>query len=524
MNTLRNKDYRNKLCIKCCSYKNNNATFIDCKEENMYTYYNSIIYLLEKYDMDLTIKNEDGLTLIELVLHSDFNNHIKYKIIELLIKHKININDKKSNGNTIIYDIIILNDHHLMKLFIKNGGIININNNEMITPLQYAIRLNKICMVQILLENNAIINDTYTLKNDFYTCMLYNREYLLHTLFEYYHKKDESKNKMALYHLCILSTENIIISPKIFDILENNHITLNDIDCDTYNVLQYAINKNKIYMIDFLLNHHIDIEYKNNMGETALHIAAMNLNKKMIEILLEKGANINAKNKDGNTVMHNILQNNLNISSLYSQNTIEDIIKLLLENENFNINTGNNEGNSILHIAIMNKKYEYIELILKYGKNINMNVVNNEGLSFLHMSVKYSHFDLFKKILESNVDKSLITVKNKTVLHYIVRNSNIKLLELFLSNKINRCFLNKKDVNGYTPFFILVKHNNIKFIEYILNNYSMDINMNIPNNNGVIPLQYAKSNNYHGITEILEKYSNNEHKTEKNNKVNFYTL
>lgn len=502
MNSVNCTKDKNLLFIKCCDYKN-----IDNNEEKMYVFYNSILYLLKKYKIDLTIKNENGLNLFQIILHSDFYDHIKYKIIESFIEYGININDKDSNGNTIIYTVISLNEIYLLKLLIKKGVNMNVYNNEMITPFHYAILLNKISIVQILLENNAIENESNTInKKYFFMCILHNRDIILNILFEYYKKKGvsiENKKKMTLYHLCIVNNNEIIISHIIFDILKNNDITINDCDSNNYSVLQYAISHNKMNMIHFLLRNNVDIEYKNRNGNTALHIAENNLQYDIIKVLLENGANINAKNNSGNTVLHNIIKN--------SDSTIEDIsiivtdiIKLFLNNDCLDINVKNNEGNSILHCAIERKKYKYINIILQYGKNIDFNIINREGLSFLHMCVKHNNIDLLNIFLGMNIDKGLLTNNKKTVLHYIIRNKSIKMLKLFLSDKNNNKYMSYKDINGFTPFFIAVKHNNIILAKYIMENY--DIDLKIKNNKGFTPLEYALSNNYSEMTELLLNY------------------
>jgi ankyrin repeat protein len=504
MNSVNSINNKNILFIQCCNYKNADKNSIDNNEEKMYVFYNSILYLLKKYKIDLTIKNENGFNLFQIILYSDFYDHIKYKIIELLFEYGMNINDKDSNGNTIIYTIISLNEIYLLKLLIKMGCDINVCNNEMITPLHYAIILNKIPMIQILLNNNAIINGSNNPnKNYFFKCILHNKYIILNMLFEHYKKKGvsiENKKKMTLYHLCIVHSNEITISPILFDILKNNDISIDDCDSNHYSVLQYAISHNKMNMIHFLLKNNVNIEYKNKNGNSALHIAANNLQYSIIKLLLESGANINATNYSGNSILHSIMKN--------GDNNIEDIsivitkiMNLLLHNSSLDINIKNNEGNSILHCAIEENKYEYINMILEYAKNIDLNIRNKEGLSLLHMCVKHNNIDLLNIFLGMNIDKSLVTNKKKTLFHYIVRNRSIKMLELLLSDKDNKKYMNHKDINGFTPFFITVKHNNIRYAKYIMENCKVDIELK--NNKGISPLEYALSNNFSEIVEFL---------------------
>ena len=50
-----------------------------------------------------------------------------------------------------------------------------------------------------------------------------------------------------------------------------------------------------------LINKGSDVNAKNNLGYTPLHIAALNGSSEIIKLLLENGADKNAKDNDGNT-------------------------------------------------------------------------------------------------------------------------------------------------------------------------------------------------------------------------------
>jgi len=65
-----------------------------------------------------------------------------------------------------------------------------------------------------------------------------------------------------------------------------------------------AVESDNIESVNVALGHRINNKYKNNQGETALHIAAKNGNSEITNLLLEKGFDINAKNHAGETALH----------------------------------------------------------------------------------------------------------------------------------------------------------------------------------------------------------------------------
>jgi ankyrin repeat protein len=62
-----------------------------------------------------------------------------------------------------------------------------------------------------------------------------------------------------------------------------------------------ATNSEDIATVQALLNNGIDIEQKDEHGDTALGYAAESGQKNIVELLLKKGAAVNSKNHCGNT-------------------------------------------------------------------------------------------------------------------------------------------------------------------------------------------------------------------------------
>ena len=93
---------------------------------------------------------------------------------------------------------------------------------------------------------------------------------------------------------------------------------------------------------------HIDVDAKNQWGQTPLHVAAYNGNLAMIYILLSFNADVNAKDKSGWTPLHKALRC---WKGIYCDQDKElDRIRLLLRNK-ANVNEKDNFGCTPLHHA-----------------------------------------------------------------------------------------------------------------------------------------------------------------------------
>lgn len=106
-----------------------------------------------------------------------------------------------------------------------------------------------------------------------------------------------------------------------------------------------------------------DVNAKNSVGETAVHIAADGGNKEFLRELLDAGGNPNEKSNDGKTPLHKA-----------AANVDVEIIQILIDRK-ADINSFDNEGWTPLDYAknpkeaIFNrgKPEDCIELLLKYG-------------------------------------------------------------------------------------------------------------------------------------------------------------
>lgn len=103
-----------------------------------------------------------------------------------------------------------------------------------------------------------------------------------------------------------------------------------------------------------LLDQGVDINAKDDFGQTPLHLAVNHENVKIIELLINQGADVNGVDANGNTPI-------FMVSSLDKK-----IIKLLLE-YGTDPNIKNNDGRTILDMAYEENSTDIVELLHLYG-------------------------------------------------------------------------------------------------------------------------------------------------------------
>jgi ankyrin repeat protein len=148
---------------------------------------------------------------------------------------------------------------------------------------------------------------------------------------------------------------------------------INIVDNYENTFLHYAlINKNIKDIVNLVINSGINLNSKNNLGDTPLHIACYNLLDSL-------------RNKDKNIYYH------FEIIILLLNNGAKRFIlneKLFLPFDFLkNINTlVDSDGNTLLHIVIKDCKINIATFMIEYLQ-FNLNIQNNKGETPIHFSV-----------------------------------------------------------------------------------------------------------------------------------------
>ena len=244
-------------------------------------------------------------------------------------------------------------------------------------------------------------------------------------------------------------------------ILNNNSYIINLIDKKGETLLSYAINNNNYKLCDLLLNNpKLNLYYKDNNGNSYLHLAVKNQNEKTIKKLIEKDINLNYKNNFGNTP--------LQIAYEYGNKTIIQILNNygmnnLIRNNEHKLGTkvktrkisNNNKKINILAKTLKSNKSEF--KLLKNSikspkrKNANDNINNNNQKDKSMMISQYCkyyksnpHFLIHNKTSNekkrSNIPNTLLTSRRKF-------KNNIKCFKNSLTKDEEREEISKTDNN-----------------------------------------------------------------------------
>jgi ankyrin repeat protein len=289
------------------------------------------------------------------------------------------------------------------------------------------------------------------------------------------------------------------------------NINLNKKDGNNYNLILYAIKYNRLDIVKLLLEKKCNIDVVDFYNRSLLYEAIISDYYDIIEAIINYAVEniglsiIDIKDNAGQIPLHYAIKNN----------KIE-IIKLLLKNKS-NVNIHNNDGYNSLHLAIRKKNLEVCKMIIDNGIYINTKTIIT-GDTALHLSLNLQTNEITKLLLENKANPKIQDDGNEyTPLHYAVAWNNYDMINLLLDYGADP---NIQDNMGNTPLMWCVKQDEKESCKKLIQNKKIEINCNITDIYGDLPLHiifenYDSSKSYYLETlientnvNIIDKYNN----------------
>jgi serine/threonine-protein phosphatase 6 regulatory ankyrin repeat subunit B len=180
----------------------------------------------------------------------------------------------------------------------------------------------------------------------------------------------------------------------------------------------------------------IDIDAKDQFGQTALIIAAIKGNDEAARALINKGANVNAANNNGRTP--------LMIATAIGH---LQIVQALLSAPGIDIDAKDQFGQTALIIAATKGNDEAARALINKGANVN--AANNNGWTPLMSAAQHGHLTTIQILLSAKgIDIDTKNSDGATALILAAANGKDDIVKELINNGAD---VNITDNNGRTP-------------------------------------------------------------------------
>jgi len=260
-------DYNQNLCI--ASY---------------FGYENEVLRLINK-GVDVNCDCGNGVTPILYAIEK--NN---YKLTEIFLKNKAQINFKPYNGISPLHAAVINGNIEIIDLLLNYNADIEIKDFNGATPLMYAIVTDQIDITKHLLEKGASIN-TF---DYMYNSLLIVASYAGNTdIVEFLIKKGVDVNAKNYYgftplHLAIQNGYT-----DIAEILIENGAKVDVKNKNNYSPLHIAILNRDTLLVNFLIEHNANCKEKISTSFNSMGLASMLKYQEIIDLLKSKKCSAN---------------------------------------------------------------------------------------------------------------------------------------------------------------------------------------------------------------------------------------
>ena len=294
-----------------------------------------------------------------------------------------------SNSNTeIIYtkifNLIIKQNFKELYKIIKTGKLSNFDfkDNNHNYFIQYIINYNQHNILQLILDTKKTNDINIRLdildidgRSLLYNCIKYNYTNLFNILIQF--------NKLQIGISIIDIKDTLGLTALHYTIIYNNFdmfkILLENqgdpyiVSKDGFNVFQMCLIYKRNNILVYLIESKLNLNFISLNGETLLQLAINYENTDIATKLLNSSINLN--NRDTmfglNALQQTIILDNFN---LYKQ----------LLNTTIDLNSSDFYGNTPLHYILIDKRFDYLPLLLE-KQNIHFNIVNINGEIPLHI-------------------------------------------------------------------------------------------------------------------------------------------
>ncbi|MBF8246964.1 MAG: ankyrin repeat domain-containing protein [Rickettsia sp.] len=228
-------------------------------------------------------QNKKGWTAL---MSSAYTN--SYNVCNLLIKAGADINLTQQNGWTaLMFAAATKNSQEVTELLIKLGAIVDQQNDQGETALIIASKFGNISQAKILLKAGANVNQKDNKGN---TSLLTPIQNSLLENYNVYSLEQEREFTGTMGHL-ILDPDALKAEPKLINMLVRFGAEINVQNINGQTPLIQASESNDYDRVRYLIHHKADINYQDNLGQTALMVALKVFQKSKIFDISEAGMN-----------------------------------------------------------------------------------------------------------------------------------------------------------------------------------------------------------------------------------------
>lgn len=406
----------------------------------------NITEIMIKFAANINIKRKiDGLTPLHCACRY---GHVE--VVRILLNHSAKINIS-SNDWTPLMEACLKSNPQIVKLLLENGASANIKGKDNTTPLHVAATIGNAEIVQILLEENAVIDTDIHGYNPLHIACSKGHVGLVVLILN--HLNPDSilnRNNFGMSPLVIATSVGHV---DVVRELLNKGAYINYIDKNGMTALEIAVENNSVDVVELLCNNGASLNH-------SLHYACRLGNENFVKLFFDKCTDVFKVEGNFGTPLHETcgvtpellyctqnygcLRADTSISLEYLSEWVrKDITGIVFEELNRNIPS--------LHLACYYGDISVINHQIKNGANVNAK--GPLGIAPISIAGMRGMDDVVKFLLDKGASINQQSTDGYSPLMFAYKGGHTNLVNLLLNRKAS---VNQSCRAEFTPlqFFI----------------------------------------------------------------------
>lgn len=189
------------------------------------------------------------------------------------------------------------------------------------------------------------------------------------------------------------------------------------------------------------------VNWQNVEGSTALHFAT---GAEIAQKLLLKGTNALTRNRWGQTALH-----------VAGKLGNEELVKVLLMADSSTIQ--DRDGDTPLHVAVSRDQAAVVQLLLENG--LEAAIPNSDGSTALHLAARAGKEASVRLLLPKHQDLESVDKRGRTPVHLATAAGHDAILKLLMESGAD---MTKADQDGKTPIHLAVENGRLQTLKLII--------------------------------------------------------
>lgn len=414
-------------------------------------------------------KNDDGQTPVQLA-----TTGASKEVVDYLLAKTADLTMLDNDNNTLLHSAACTRDVKILQTILQRVLNENATNKHHQTPIELAIDRGFEQNVKYLIENNPTYLSNQKAPSLIKTSLNANQRSITLLFLNKLGDKDinmDDDQGMNLAHWIVESKLPSLEKQELITDFLKFQGNINSSDHKGMTPLHYAVIKNDLQLAQLLIRNGASLSKTNYANKTPIQLAqegplkdfltyqifsSLLLQGKLSELKSFPGKPqlVNRKDDQGNTLLHLTLENKPPLN----------IIKFLISTCNAEVNIKNNEGDTPLHFAIKFSSFHIFNTLLSSSANLYVKNLKGEGL--LHTAIVEKKIDCVELLLKKQPSLAFIKDDQKrSPLHIAVLAGDAKIVSLLIQQGLN---LNASDFRGKTPLQYATENNQKTIINLLL--------------------------------------------------------